>query len=439
MASKFIVKDDVLYRKIKNKETLVIMEEEEKQRVISIIHQGSDISLESKAIGAHLGINKTQLKLSERCQKANVRFTKISSTLHPIDVPPFPWAQIGIDLCSLPTSEEIQINDQGREFVNEMTTRLHKMTGTEQRICSAYHPQANGLTERNNRTIQNLMLKVYESVVGLIAINNLPINLVTYESFKLLLDPIVQSLNMTLNKHIVNDKIKYAASEIRCLIMQQYNICLSQIYSITVDNGANMIKTVEMIAEEQLITHIDLSEDAFSEYLLQNSDNESSQEYNDSSQPNNDYNNIEITQENNSDISNIHDNDSSGESGIYMDPRFNYQNGIYPSESDKLLAREHLMSTWRQIQIFNKPKDNPALSGSPFIPVSCKKTRLDVYLERESANAPIYQNIEILDMKTKINALIYGQKLPSDQNILQYWQLCPIASSSSRSLLSSIC
>ncbi|CAK9290364.1 unnamed protein product [Gordionus sp. m RMFG-2023] len=360
-------------------------------------------------------------------------------------------------------------------------------------------------------------------------------------------------------------------------LLKKYNICLSQIYSITVDNGANMIKTVEMIAEEQLITHIDLSEDAFSEYLLQNSDNESSQEYNDSSQPNNDYNNIEITQENNSGISNIHDNDSSGEyiinnlnqddnihfqhdnqeqinddmenllndlrksfglicvrccahtiqlgvndyikkflkedledirsilkicksqkykslyslekinkpvldtvtrwnstyrmlknlkdnkifylkmghiyletfinsrlwdridayltvlspvnlctiklqeksctigdffklwleckldleeinnessnnlincldyrqkylfdnnvfrSGIYMDPRFNYQNEIYPSESDKLLAREHLMSTWRQIQIFNNPKDNPALSGSPFIPVSCKK------------------------------------------------------------------
>ncbi|XP_065323547.1 uncharacterized protein LOC135930663 isoform X2 [Gordionus sp. m RMFG-2023] len=494
--------------------------------------------------------------------------------------------------------------------------------------------------EKTSQTIKIVMSKskVYESVVGLIAINNLPINLVTYESFKLLLDPIVQSLNMTLNKHIVNDKIKYAASEIRCLIMHQvknklislkidtatrfqksvlgvnaqfiiddkieirtlgmleivkahtasnlkeeienllkkYNICLSQIYSITVDNGANIIKTVEMIAEEQLITHIDLSEDAFSEYLLQNSDNESSQEYNDSSQPNNDYNNIEITQENNSDISNIHDNDSSGEyiinnlnqddnihfqhdnqeqinddmenllndlrksfglicvrccahtiqlgvndyikkflkedledirsilkicksqkykslyslekinkpvldtvtrwnstyrmlknlkdnkifylkmghiyletfinsrlwdridayltvlspvnlctiklqeksctigdffklwleckldleeinnessnnlincvdyrqkylfdnnvfrSGIYMDPRFNYQNGIYPSESDKLLAREHLMSTWRQIQIFNKPKDNPALSGSPLIPVSCK-------------------------------------------------------------------
>ncbi|CAK9291319.1 unnamed protein product, partial [Gordionus sp. m RMFG-2023] len=242
-------------------------------------------------------------------------------------------------------------------------------------------------------------------------------------------------------------------------LSKKYNICLTQIYSITVDNGANMIKTVEMIAEEQLITHIDLSEDAFSEYLLQNRDNESSQEYNDSSQPNNDYNNIEITQENNSDISNIHDNDSSGELWDRIDAyltilspvnlctiklqeksctigdffklwleckldleeinnessnnlikcldyrqKYLFDNNVFRSY---MVAREHLMSTWRQIQIFNKPKDNPALN---------------VYLERESANAPIYQNIEILDMNTKINALIYGQKLPSDQNILQYWQ-----------------
>ncbi|CAK9291959.1 unnamed protein product [Gordionus sp. m RMFG-2023] len=53
-------------------------------------------------------------------------------------------------------------------------------------------------------------------------------------------------------------------------------------------------------------------------------------------------------------------------SGIYVDPRFNYQNGIYPSEYDKLQARDHLMSTWRQIQIFNKPKDNQSLIGSPY-------------------------------------------------------------------------
>ncbi|CAK9302332.1 unnamed protein product [Gordionus sp. m RMFG-2023] len=209
----------------------------------------------------------------------------------------------------------------------------------------------------------------------------------------------------------------HTASNLIDNLLKQYNICLSQIYSIKVDNGANMVKTVEMIAEEQLITHLDLYENAFSENLSQMNDNESSSQIiNDS------LNDKEIAQANDSPISNINDSDSSEESGIYMDPRFNYQNGIYPSEYDKLQARDHLMSTWRQIQIFNKPKDNQSLIGSPVIPISSKKTRLDLYLEKESANAPIYQNIESIDMKTKINGLIYGQKLPSDQNILQYWQ-----------------
>ena len=45
---------------------------------------------------------------------------------------------------------QIQINDQGREFVNEISTELHRLTGTEKRVTSAYHPQANGLVERQN-------------------------------------------------------------------------------------------------------------------------------------------------------------------------------------------------------------------------------------------------------------------------------------------------
>ena len=39
----------------------------------------------------------------------------------------------------------VQINDQGKEFVNEVSENLHDMTGTEQRITSAHHPQSNGL------------------------------------------------------------------------------------------------------------------------------------------------------------------------------------------------------------------------------------------------------------------------------------------------------
>lgn len=35
----------------------------------------------------------------------------------------------------------IQINDQGREFVNSVSAELHTLTGTSQRITSAYHPQ----------------------------------------------------------------------------------------------------------------------------------------------------------------------------------------------------------------------------------------------------------------------------------------------------------
>ena len=36
---------------------------------------------------------------------------------------------------------DVQINDQGREFVNSVSERLHQLTGVKQRITSAYHPQ----------------------------------------------------------------------------------------------------------------------------------------------------------------------------------------------------------------------------------------------------------------------------------------------------------
>ena len=37
-----------------------------------------------------------------------------------------------------------QINDQGKEYVNQVAQRFDKMTGREQKISSAYHPQSNG-------------------------------------------------------------------------------------------------------------------------------------------------------------------------------------------------------------------------------------------------------------------------------------------------------
>ena len=57
---------------------------------------------------------------------------------------------------------EIQINNPGREFVNEVCKELHELTGVEQRVPSPYHLQANGLVEHQNRTIKNSLVKVLE-------------------------------------------------------------------------------------------------------------------------------------------------------------------------------------------------------------------------------------------------------------------------------------
>ena len=57
----------------------------------------------------------------------------------------------------------IQINDQGPEFVNSVSAELHRLTGAIQRVTSAYHPQGNGLVERQNRTINNSLIKVLYS------------------------------------------------------------------------------------------------------------------------------------------------------------------------------------------------------------------------------------------------------------------------------------
>ena len=55
---------------------------------------------------------------------------------------------------------QIQINDQGREFSNACSTELHRPSGTKQCVTSAYHPQANGLVERQNQVIKKSIIKV---------------------------------------------------------------------------------------------------------------------------------------------------------------------------------------------------------------------------------------------------------------------------------------
>jgi len=51
------------------------------------------------------------------------------------------------------------LTDQGTHFVNEMLNSLCKRLGIRHRLSTAYHPQTNGLVERFNKTLCELLAK----------------------------------------------------------------------------------------------------------------------------------------------------------------------------------------------------------------------------------------------------------------------------------------
>ena len=47
---------------------------------------------------------------------------------------------------------DMSFSDNGTEFVNKIAQELNSRAGCTHRVTSPYHPQANGLVERLNRT-----------------------------------------------------------------------------------------------------------------------------------------------------------------------------------------------------------------------------------------------------------------------------------------------
>ena len=72
------------------------------------------------------------------------------------------YCQFLYEMVCRPGCLAIQIKDQGREFVNEVSDELHFLTGLQQWVTSSYRPQSNGLVETQNRTIKNSLMKVLE-------------------------------------------------------------------------------------------------------------------------------------------------------------------------------------------------------------------------------------------------------------------------------------
>lgn len=142
------------------------------------------------------------------CQRSANRNLQATPALQSVSVPNGAMRQVGVDLIQMPPAEgysfvivlidyfskwveaqplpdktaksvadflysvicrhgcfKVQINDQGREFVNQVSKALHEKTGTQQKVTSAYHPQANGLVERQNQTIKKSIVKVLEDKI----------------------------------------------------------------------------------------------------------------------------------------------------------------------------------------------------------------------------------------------------------------------------------
>ena len=209
----FFIKNRQLYYK---ESRLVIVDKDRQVDIIHDIHERSGDTSHSEAMSAHLGRTPTYEKIAARffwygiyndvadyMQNCN-RFQRQSSLppnlkneMYSVLVSPYVMKQVVLDFCSLPVVDgyhhlivcidyfidktaltldtflyelvchhgcfEIQINDQGREFVNGVCTCLYELTGVDQRITSAYHPQSNGLVERQNSTIKNALVKVLDA------------------------------------------------------------------------------------------------------------------------------------------------------------------------------------------------------------------------------------------------------------------------------------
>ena len=57
----------------------------------------------------------------------------------------------------------IQINDQGREFVSSVASELLQLTGVSPEITCAFHPEANGVIEKQNWVIKEKFTKILET------------------------------------------------------------------------------------------------------------------------------------------------------------------------------------------------------------------------------------------------------------------------------------
>lgn len=213
----FCLRDGVLYRKNfspTGKSHLLVVPEVLRREILQACHdEATSGHLGYTRTLARIKQNYYWPRLAEEvkhyvrtcleCQRRKAPPTKPAGLLHPVPVPETPFAQIGIDLLGpFPLSDSgnrwvivatdyltryaetkaipsgtaaeaarffienivlrhgapaIIITDKGAAFTAELLRIVLTLSGTAHRKTTAYHPQTNGLTERLNKTIADML------------------------------------------------------------------------------------------------------------------------------------------------------------------------------------------------------------------------------------------------------------------------------------------
>ncbi|XP_065911163.1 uncharacterized protein [Dysidea avara] len=123
----------LLYTKQDKTKVRYILDPKEKERILRGCHV--------HPTSGHMGTKKTQARITERYMWQGVGK----------DVKAFLFMQFGLP--------RVITSDQGSEFNNCLDKKLMKMMKIDHCLTTPYHPQANGLVERFNQTIQNMLVK----------------------------------------------------------------------------------------------------------------------------------------------------------------------------------------------------------------------------------------------------------------------------------------